>query len=181
MLSGIALSQSTVNPDTVCINTSGSNYFVPTLGVGYTYTWTVSSPGSITSGQGTESIIVDWSSASAGLIANAVSVVASTPSGCDSEPVLLDVFILEIIPTITTLGPFCETDACVTLVGTPIGGVFSGPGVVLNGGVYEFCPTSANQGVNTITYTVDQGGCTFSTTTDVSVTPQPTLGPISHD
>ena len=86
MLSGIALSQSTVNPDTVCINTSGSNYFVPTLGVGYTYTWTVSSPGSITSGQGTESIIVDWSSASAGLIANAVSVVASTPSGCDSRP-----------------------------------------------------------------------------------------------
>ena len=181
MLSGIAFSQSTINPDTVCINTPGSTYSVPPLGAGFTYAWTVLAPGVITAGQGTDNIVVDWSAAGPGLIPVAISVVASSASGCDSPPVELDVFILEIIPTITALGPFCETDPCVPLVGTPAGGVFSGPGVVLNGAVYEFCPTSANLGINTITYTVSQGGCTFSTTTDVDVTSQPVLGPISHN
>ncbi len=68
MLSGIAFSQSTINPDTVCINTPGSTYSVPPLGAGFTYTWTISAPGVITAGQGTDNIVVDWSAAGPGLI-----------------------------------------------------------------------------------------------------------------
>jgi hypothetical protein len=62
MISGISLSQtSTTNPDTVCYqSTTLSTYTVPSIGSG-TYTWTVTSPGVITAGQGTNSISVNWS------------------------------------------------------------------------------------------------------------------------
>lgn len=167
----------TANPDTVCYQTSGSIYTVPSLGVGYTYVWTVASPGVLVSGQGTNTINVNWSSANPGLIPNAITVYATTSSGCQSTPITLNVFILQVIPTITPLGPFCETEPCVNLTGTPIGGTFSGSGVVGN----QFCPDQAVVGPNTITYTITQGGCTFSTTTSIFVNAQPILSPIQHN
>ena len=168
---------STTNPDTVCYQTAGSIYSVPSLGAGYTYTWSVASPGVLVSGQGTNTINVNWSAASPGLINNGVTVYATNASGCQSTPITLNVFILQVIPTITALGPFCSTEPCVTLTGTPTGGTFSGPGVSGN----QFCPANANIGTNTITYTVTQGGCTFSTTTSVIVNSQPVLSPIQHN
>ncbi|MEO5643731.1 MAG: gliding motility-associated C-terminal domain-containing protein [Bacteroidia bacterium] len=65
---------------TFCENTNG-NLFVATGGT--SYTWTVPGNGSISSGQGTDSLYVDWTTGM-----NAVSVVAngSTP-GCTSLPV----------------------------------------------------------------------------------------------
>jgi hypothetical protein len=177
LITGVVSAQSTVNPDTVCYQTNGSTYTVPSLGVGYTYTWTVLAPGTLTSGQGTNSINVNWSAATPGLINNAISVVATSPSGCQSTPVTLNVFILQVIPTITTLGPYCSTDPCVNLVGTPAGGTWSGTGVSGN----QFCPNLASSGSNTITYTVTQGGCTFSTTSTVTVNAQPVLSPIQHN
>ncbi len=167
----------TTNPDTVCINTPGSVYQVPPLGVGHVYTWTVASPGVITSGQGTNQINVNWSAAGPGLITNAISVFATSPSGCQSTPINLNVFILQIVPTITALGPFCATDGCVTLVGNPLGGTWSGTGVVGN----QFCPTTSGAGSFPITYTVTQNGCTFTATTTVIVNPIPTLSPIQHN
>ena len=92
LMSTIVFGQSTTNPDTVCYQTAGSTYTVPSLGAGYTYTW-------------------------------------------------------------------------------------SGPGVSGD----QFCPVNANIGSNTITYTVTQGGCTFSTTTSVTVNSQPVLSPIQHN
>lgn len=174
----ISLGQtSTVNPDTVCYQTPGSVYTVPSLGAGYTYTWTVASPGVLVSGQGTNTINVNWSSASAGLITNGITVYATNSSSCQSTTITLNVFILRIIPTITAIGPFCSTEPCVTLTGTPTGGTFSGTGVSGN----QFCPNQATIGSNTITYTVTQNGCTFSTTTSVTVNSQPVLSPIQHN
>jgi len=166
----------TINPDTVCYQTPGSIYEV-TNTPGTTYTWTVAAPGTITSGQGTNQIGVDWSNAAPGLIPNGVSVVASNGTGCDSPPSTLDVFILLVNPTITALGPFCDTDACVPVTATPAGGVLTGTGVVGN----TFCPQTAGPGTFTLTYTFTQGGCTFTTTTTVTVNPTPTLSPISHN
>ena len=177
MISLVGYSQSTVNPDTVCYQTSGSTYTVPSLGAGYTYTWTIASPGVITSGQTTNSIVVNWSTASPGLINSGVSVVASSASGCLSTPVTLNVLIYQVLPTITPIGPFCTGAACVTLVGSPIGGTFTGTGVVGN----QFCPITAGVGTFTLTYPVTSGGCTFTTTTSVTVTPTPTLSPIQHN
>ena len=166
----------TTNPDTVCYQTSGSIYQVPSLGAGYTYTWTVAAPGVITSGAGTNSIGVNWSAAAPGLIPSGVTVVASS-AGCNSAPVTLNVFILQVIPTITAVAPLCVNASCVTLTGTPIGGTFSGTGVVGN----QFCPSTAGVGTHTITYTVTQNGCTFTATTTIIVNPLPVLSPISHN
>jgi len=183
MISGISLSQlSTVNPDTVCYqSTALSTYTVPSIGSG-TYTWTVTAPGVITAGQGTNSISVNWSAASPGLITNGVSVTYSSPppANCPATPVNLNVLIYQVIPTITALGPFCESDPCVTLVGSPAGGAWSGIGVVGN----QFCPDNVANGTNatsTVTYTVTAGGCTFSTQVVVPVYGTPTLSPIQHN
>src|SRR5690606_38484075 len=64
-----------------------------------------------------------------------------------------------------TYGPACTHDANIPLIGTPPGGVWSGPGVV-NG---EFDPTAGTQ---TITYTVTGGNsCVAMDTTTITVDP----------
>jgi hypothetical protein len=183
MISTVSLSQlSTVNPDTVCYqSTALSTYTIPSVGSG-TYTWAVTTPGVITAGQGTNSISVNWSAAAPGLIPNGVSVTYSSPppANCPATPVNLNVLIYQVIPTITTLGPFCESDPCVNLVGTPVGGTWSGTGVVGN----QFCPDNVTNGTNatsTVTYTVGSAGCTFTTSVVVPVYGTPTLSPIQHN
>ena len=183
MISTISLSQlTTTNPDTVCYqSTALSTYTIPSVGSG-TYTWTVTAPGVITAGQGTNSISVNWSAAAPGLIPNGVSVTYSSPppANCPATPVNLNVLIYQVIPTITALGPFCESDPCVNLVGTPVGGTWSGVGVVGN----QFCPDNVTNGTNatsTITYTVGSAGCTFTTSVVVPVYGTPTLSPIQHN
>jgi len=183
MISGISLSQlTTLNPDTVCYQSAAlSTYTIPSVGSG-TYTWTVTSPGVITTGQGTNSISVNWSAASPGLIPNGVSVTYSSPApaNCPATPVNLNVLIYQVIPTITAIGPFCESDPCVTLVGSPVGGSWSGIGVVGN----QFCPDNVTNGTNatsTVTYTVGSSGCSFTTSVVVPVYGTPTLSPIQHN
>ena len=183
MISTISLSQlTTTNPDTVCYqSTALSTYTIPSVGSG-TYTWTVTAPGVITAGQGTNSISVNWSAAAPGLIPNGVSVTYSSPppANCPATPINLNVLIYQVTPTITALGPFCESDPCVNLVGAPVGGTWSGTGVVGN----QFCPDNVTNGTNatsTVTYTVGSAGCTFTTSVVVPVYGTPTLSPIQHN
>ena len=90
-----AVSQTTTNPDTVCANAVGEQYFVTNTPTS-TYNWSVTGGGSlITSGQGTNSITVDWGGVS-GLYPNAIEVIESNANGCPGTPVLLDVYILEL-------------------------------------------------------------------------------------
>lgn len=168
----------TTNPDTICANQTGSIYQVPSLGAGHTYNWTVASPGIITTGVGTNQITVNWGTLPNGLNTNAVTVVATnTVTGCQSTPVTLNVFVLNLVPTITPIGPLCQGSSCVNLIGTPVGGTWSGTGVVGN----QFCPTTSGVGTFNITYTVTLNGCTFTTTTTVTVGPLPVLSPIQHN
>lgn len=172
-----AFSQSTVSPDTVCYGASGSTYSV-TSDPGVTYAWTVTAPGTITSGQGTNAIVVSWANASPGLIANGVSVTVTNSFGCDTL-VRLDVFILRIQPTFTAQ-PSCVDGSCIPLTGTPSGGVFTGTGV---SGQYQFCPSVAGVGSHTLTYAYTLAGCTFTTTGSAPfvVNPLPTITPITHN
>jgi hypothetical protein len=55
--------------------------------------------------------------------------------------------------------------------------VWSGTGVVLNGLIYEFCPTTSGVGSFDLTYTV--GGCSVIMT--VVVNAPPVIGPIWHN
>lgn len=165
----------TLNPDTVCYQSNGSIYNLPNT-PGYVYNWNVLSPGILSSGQGTNQINVNWSGAAPGLIINAVTVSA-TSGGCVSPTVNLNVFIYQVIPTIVVVGPFCSSDQCVNLVGSPVGGIFAGNGVV--GG--QFCPGTSGPGIHVITYTYINGGCTFTATINIIVNLVPVLSPIQHN
>lgn len=62
---------------------------------------------------------------------------------------------------LTAFSDVCANAAAFTLTnGSPAGGVYSGTGVTLNNGVYQFTPTSVAAGTYTITYAVN--GCSAS-------------------
>jgi large repetitive protein len=172
LISSTAFSQSTTTPDTVCVGAVGENYWV-TNTAGSNYDWTVSGGGgSISGGQGTSAVTIDWGN-TPGLFPLAIEVIETNANGC-TDTVELDIFIL--LPTFTQIGPFCEGDPCVALVGSPVGGVWTGTSVTMTApGIYEFCPTSS--GTLNLTYTV--GGC--SIVMQVVVNPLPVIGPIFHN
>ena len=94
-LSISAISQTTINPDTVCVNATGEQYYVAVTPTS-TYQWTITGGGGILqTGQTTSSITVDWGGVS-GLYPNAVEVIESNATGCPGTPQLLDVFILDL-------------------------------------------------------------------------------------
>ena len=157
--------------DTVCYGSINELYSVPNQ-VGYTYQW--SSVGSVSSGQGTNTVNVDWSSLSAGFIPGAVQVVGFDANNCPSLPLVIDLDVYRELPVIIPIGPFCSYDEFSTLSATPVGGVFAGVGVTGN----DFYPSNAI-GTNTIIYTYTQSGCSFDTTTIVTVYPQPMLDSIT--
>jgi len=85
--------QTTINPDTVCANAVGEQYFVTNTPTS-TYNWTITGGGgALQTGQGTNSITVDWGGVT-GLYPNAVEVIESNAAGCPGAPILLDVFVL---------------------------------------------------------------------------------------
>jgi gliding motility-associated-like protein len=157
--------------DTACYQSSNEIYSVIEQ-VGYTYQWSSLAP--ITLGQGTDSINVDWSTFPAGFIPNAVVVTGYNQNNCPSLPESIDLFILNVLPVINPIGPFCEYDGSVNLNAVPVGGIFSGIGVAGN----DFYPSNAI-GTNIINYEYTLSGCTFDTTTTVIVNPQPTLDSIT--
>jgi gliding motility-associated-like protein len=159
--------------DTICMNSTNEIYFCPNIGPGYTYQW--STVGNITTGQGTNQISVDWNGVSNGFIPGGVQVTAYNPFGCSSLPVSVDLFVLNVLPVITPTGPFCSNDEFTILTATPIGGVFSGPGVMGD----DFYPSNADTLNNIITYTYTQSGCVFDTTTDIIVYENPQITPIT--
>jgi gliding motility-associated-like protein len=159
--------------DTICMNSTNEIYFCPNIGPGYTYQW--STVGNITTGQGTNQISVDWNGVSNGFIPGGVQVTAYNPFGCSSLPVSIDLFVLNVLPVITPTGPFCSNDEFTILTATPIGGVFSGSGVMGD----DFYPSNADTLNNIITYTYTQSSCVFDTTTDIIVYENPQISPIT--
>jgi Zn-dependent metalloprotease/subtilisin-like proprotein convertase family protein len=74
----LPLRPSTINgPSTVCANQTGVAFNVASQS-GATYTWTIPGTGSVTSGQGTSSIVAKW-----GTTSGSASVIAS--NGCGSQ------------------------------------------------------------------------------------------------
>lgn len=164
---------STTNPDTVCFGSLNSVYTVNSV-LGYNYFWQVNAPGIITSGQGSNTIQVDWSGVQPGLYQNAVSVMATDSNGCQSPVISIDVYIYQILPTIDQIGPFCSSDACQSIIVNPVGGIISGIGVIGN----SFCPDSSIVGFSSINYQITSANCQFDTTIQVLVNPNPILSAI---
>ncbi len=98
----------------------------------------------------------------------------NTTTGCTDDTTIC--VTVNPLPNVTISGlnaAYCKADSCVTITGTPAGGIFSGPGVSGN----QFCPALANSGNNTVTYTyTDQlTGCSNTATFVVNVKGAPTL------
>ena len=165
----VTYGQTTINPDTVCANATGEQYFVTNTPTS-TYTWTITGGGgALQTGQGTSSITVDWGGIS-GLYLNAVEVIETNVSNCPGAPVLLDVYVLDLSGN--AIGPFCPGDPSTILVGSPLGGTWSGTGVV--GGSFD--PAIAGVGNYVLTYSM----ASCSTTINVIVNSGPVTGPIQH-
>ncbi|MFN3529880.1 MAG: S8 family serine peptidase [Bacteroidia bacterium] len=67
--------------------------------------------------------------------------------------------------SINSIPPVCTGQGTILLVGQPIAGLFSGPGVAF--GVFN--PTVAGPGIHTITYLVDVNGCSSTAQIQVEV------------
>jgi gliding motility-associated-like protein len=154
--------------DTLCYGSTSEMYVVPNLGLGYNYIW--STVGSLIN-QGNDTCYVDWTGVANGFIPGAVQVTAVSPAGCSSLPVSIDLYNLLIVPTIDQIGPFCSYDTCTPLTGLPIGGFFTGVGVLGT----DFCPGGADTVSNTVAYTHIVSGCFFETTSIIDVYMQPTI------
>jgi hypothetical protein len=159
--------QTTINPDTVCANATGEQYFVTNTPTS-TYNWT--STNGVVTGNPANSITVDYSGVASGLYPNLLQVIESNAANCLGTPILLDVFVLDLSGNL--IGPFCAGDPTTPLVGNPAGGTWTGTGVVAN----TFQPSTAGVGNYVLTYSM--AGCT--TTINVIVNTGPITGPIQH-
>src|SRR5690606_5856892 len=96
-------------------------------------------------------------------------VTVSDPNNCASvDDVTITVWpVVELSVEGVSTGPYChEDDGVYTLMGMPMGGTFSGPGIDGD----QFSPLDAGVGTHTITYHyTDDNDCDFSTEVAVSV------------
>jgi hypothetical protein len=74
-------------------------------------------------------------------------------------------------PIITPAGPFCSQDAPQNLTVDIPGGTWSGTGISPSG---SFDPSQAAIGINTVTYSVTENGCSGSATLSITVLANPT-------
>ncbi len=102
-----------------------------------------------------------------------ITVTANGPAPCGDSAASTGNCTAEDCPTLISIdsqGPYCSEDGAISLVGSPSGGIFSGPGV--SGG--QFDPGTAGPGTHTISYDVTEGDCDYSITKDFVVNESPT-------
>jgi len=127
--------------------------------------------GSVVSGQGTESVRVNWDGGPTGTL----SFTGQDGFGCPTLAPASKTIIINPLPVITLipLDSICISEPAFILNNaSPAGGTYTGPGVT--GG--SFNPAAAGPGVHTITYTfTDNNSCTNSASTTIKVMSIPSL------
>lgn len=164
-------------PKTLCDGTKGAIYTIDTLRPGITYTWLVSSGGTITGGQGTKSITVDWSNYGS----QTVSVIAINECGTPQVdyPVTINQVPKANAGAAQQICGFNGKFAAVPSVGNGQWKLLSGP----VGGVANIAnstnPTSNVNvtvcGAYTFTWTENNFGCIDSTTVVLDFSEPPTI------
>src|ERR1035437_2250494 len=159
---------SILGPAPVCPNTSGTYSVAASSGT--SFAWTVTG-GTISSGQGTNIIHVNWGSAGNGT----VNVTSYNSRGCPAGPITLNVTIQPIpVVNMSPAATICIGNS-VTLTGT-------------GGGTYAWNPSTGLSNVNisnpvaspttSTNYTVlvtSTAGCTNTGTVSITVNPQPVV------
>lgn len=159
---------------TVCYGSTGVTYTMNAIATGYN--WSVPAGATITAGSGTNTITVNWGTASSG------DVICTASAGtCDGVSSSLAVNIT--VPATASISytgtPFCKssTSQTVTLTGTGTytGGTYiaSSSNLSINGTTGTINPNASLAGTYTVTYTLPAvGGCsTIIATTSVTVRP----------
>jgi len=101
-------------------------------------------------------------------------IITYNISGVCGDQDTVSIVVVALLPTtITPVGPFCENDAAVNLVGASPGGTWSGTGIT-NTTTGTFNPSVAGQGTWTITYSI-AGSCGTTSTLDITVNPLPVV------
>jgi hypothetical protein len=110
-------------------------------------------------------------------------VAATNSAGCEGPRTPVTATINPVPAVSTGLAQtICADAAPIQLTGfSPAGGTWSGPGVNTSG---LFTPTASLIGNHTLSYTINQNGCTTSATQSITINPlpaQPTINQISPD
>ncbi len=104
---------------TVCNSQSGVSYSISAVANATSYTWSVPSGGSITSGQGTTNITVSFGSTSGTVCVTADNVCGASASSC--QAITVNASILSV-PTPTTSAASCSSCCDGTATAAPTGG-----------------------------------------------------------
>ena len=160
----------------VCYGATGVTYTMNAAAT--SFTWSVPAGATITSGQGTSQITVNWGTASSGN----VTCTANAGACAGASSTLAVTVTVPATASISYTGtPFCKssTSQTVTLTGTGTytGGTFtsSPAGLSINSSSGTINPSSSTAGTYTITYTIPAAGSCGPVTTTTSITVRPAL------
>jgi gliding motility-associated-like protein len=157
----------------LCFNSTTNPFTVSNPTPNLNYVW-VTTNGGITSGQGTNQINLDVTGVAGGNYNGMLSVYGQNINGCVSQTETFNVNILNILPVINPMGPYCEYDGCTTIIPTPAGGTLFGNNIWGN----QYCPDNGFVGLDNVSYVYNQSGCVFSTNIDVQVYSRPLITPV---
>ena len=157
----------------LCFNSTTNPFTVSSPTSNLSYVWATTN-GNISSGQGTNQINLDVTGVLGGNYNGMVSVYGQNINGCVSQTETFDVSILNILPIIDPMGPYCEYDGCVTINPTPAGGTLFGNNIWGN----QYCPDNGFVGLDNVSYVYNQSGCIFDTNINVQVYQRPIVSPV---
>ena len=166
--SGVWAQPSTTDPDHACINSTEDYWVIDNPGS--TYNWVLSGGGTITEGQGSSAIRINWTSL--GTFNLSVTETFASTTLCTGVPVILNIIVDPLpVPTATANTPFTGGD--LNLIGGPAGMSsysWTGPNgftsAVQNPVISGV--TDAAAGTYTLTVT-NAAGCSASTTVAVTI------------
>ncbi len=165
---GVYAQPGTTDPDHACINSTEDYWVINTPGS--TYNWVLSGGGTITEGQGSSGIRINWTSL--GTFSLSVTETLASTTLCSGEPVTLNIIVDPLpVPTASANTPFTGGD--LNLIGGPDGLAsysWTGPNgftSTLQNPVITGV-TDAAAGAYTLTVT-NSAGCTASTTVNVTI------------
>lgn len=165
---GVWAQPSTTDPDHACVNSTEDYWVINTAGS--TYNWVLSGGGTITEGQGSSAIKINWTSL--GTFTLSVTETMTSTTNCSGVPVILNIIVDPLpVPTATSNTPFAGND--LNLIGGPDGMAsysWTGPdgftSTVQNPVIASV--TDAAAGTYTLTVT-NASGCSASATVVVTI------------
>jgi hypothetical protein len=181
-----AWAQSTTDPDHACLNSTQDYWVINTSGS--TYNWVLSGGGTITTGQGTDHITVNWTATGPQTLTITETI---TSTGCIGTPVILNI-IVDPLPLPTITGPVAACVTSTTSTYTTEAGmtaylwsVSAGGAITAGAGTNAITVTWNTAGAQTVSVNYNNANlCTASTATVYNVTvnplPVPTItGPVA--